>query len=375
MIIVAEQKVLSNAINVVAKAASSKTTMPILTCILVNADNSSGIKFTAYDNEMGIQLNIIGKGDVVEEGSIAVDARLFGEIIRKTDGENELRVETIDSIVKITSANGEFKLQGLDPDQFPKLPLVNGKYTVSISQFNLKEAIKDTIFSISANSSNKILSGVLFEIDGDEFKLTSSDGHRISLKKVFLEKEYSSHHAIVPGKVLDEISRLLSDNVEDMVEICFEENDIMFSFNDTIVTSRLIDGKYFNVKSMLLSDYDTLVKVKKRDFMEDVERAAIFQRETDRRPLVISIKDDSMNLRINTDLGSFNSNIPIEKNGEDLMIGFNPTFILDVLKVIDVEEVPLYLTSPKAPLFIRDDGNTYIYLIMPINFNPAAYED
>lgn len=375
MIIKSEKDVLLTAVNIVSKAVAIRSTMPILGCILLSADSSSGIKFSAYDNEMGIVNTITEKSEVLEEGKVALESRIFMEIIRKIEEDEEIKIETVDSVVRISSANSEFKLQSMDPDLFPKLPMASDNYSITLSQFKFKELLKDTIFSIASNDSNKMMTGELLEISNDELKATSLDGHRISIKKVSLDKEYSPRKAIVPGKTLSEISKLLSDDVEDTIELNFEPNQIMFRFDNTYVTSRLIEGEYFYIDSMLSSDYDTLVKINKKSFTEAMERATIFVRETERKPLIMKITDKVLNLRMNTSMGSFTSNLPIVKDGNDLMIGFNPSFILDVLRVIDEEEVSLYFTSPKAPCFIRDIEDSYIYLILPINFNPDTYED
>lgn len=375
MIITSEKSIFSNAVSSVMRAASVKTTMPILRCILINADYETGITLTAYDNEMGIVTVITEKSSVVEEGKIAVEARIFSDIVKRIEDEGEIRLKTIDSLVEISSEGSDFKLQYMDADLFPNLPVVTDDYGIIVSQFRFKELITNTIFSISVNDSNKIMTGELLEVSGDELKATSLDGHRISIRRISLDKEYSPRKAIVPGKTLSEISKLLSDNDEDSVEICFETNNIIFRFNNTVMTSRLIEGEYFHIESMLSRDYDTLVKVNRKTLSDAMERASILIDVNDRKPLVMNIQDKVMNLRMHTRLGSFVSNVQINKDGPDLLIGFNPTFILDALKAIDEEEINLYLTSPKAPCFIRDDGSTYIYLILPINFNPETYEN
>ena len=147
----------------------------------------------------------------------------------------------------------------------------------------------------------------------------------------------------------------------------------MFKFDDTVVVSRLIDGEYFNIDAMLSNDYETKITVSRKELLSHVERSTILIRETDKKPLVFNIKDQSLNLKLNTVLGSLNSDLLVNKSGKDLMIGFNPKFILDALRVIEDEEVSLYMTNSKAPCFIRDEKNSYIYLILPINFNQAAY--
>lgn len=374
MLINFERDILLNAVNIVSKAAASKTTMSILECILIKA-NSGVVTLTANDNELGIETKITKGCEIFEEGSTAVDAKLFSEIVRKIDSDNDsfIKFETNGTIVDITSENSHFKIQEKDPEQFPELPEVSLETGVTVSQFTLKELIKDTIFSIAPNDSNKMMTGELFEIKGNVMKATSLDGHRISIRSAELKKEYGNLKAIIPGKTLTEIARIIDDDIEKDVDIFFEHSNILFKFDNTIMTSRLIEGEYFKIDSMLSSDYDTKVIVNKKELIEHLDRAAILQRETDKKPLVMNISDNNMSLKLNTVIGSLSATMPVNKMGNDIMIGFNPKFILDALRVIDDDEVSIYMTNSKAPCFIRDEGSSYIYLILPINFNPAAY--
>jgi DNA polymerase-3 subunit beta len=219
-----------------------------------------------------------------------------------------------------------------------------------------------------------MMTGELFEVKNTILKAVSLDGHRISIRNTELRDDYGTLQAIIPGKTLNEISKILDGEAESEVQIFFDENHVMFRFDDTTVVSRLIDGEYLRIDSMLSSDYDTKVTVNKRAFLDNIERSIVLLRETDRKPLVLTITDGCMNLKMNTVVGRLNSDLDIHKIGKDIMIGLNPKFLLDTLRVIDDEDVCLYMTNAKAPCFIRDDENKYIYLILPINFNPAAYD-
>ena len=176
---------------------------------------------------------------------------------------------------------------------------------------------------------------------------------------------------VVPGKTLIEISKILSGEVEDQVKIFFTDNHIVFEFDDTVVVSRLIEGEYFRIDQMLSSDYETKVKINKREFLDCIDRATLFVKEGDKKPIIITIDDTGMQLNINSQMGSMNEEIDIDKEGKDIMIGFNPKFLIDALKVIDDEEISIYLVNPKAPCFIKNEEESYIYLILPVNFNTA----
>ncbi len=374
MKITCNREQLLNAINIASKAVSSKTTMPILECFLITAAEGR-LTLAANDLELAIETRIRDKCIILEQGRTAVEARLFSDIIRKitADSDSDIQMETDGSIIRISCGSSEFKIQEKDPDQFPALLEISEDQYMICSQFTLKEIIKDTIFSISPNDSNKMMTGELFEVKDGRLKAVSLDGHRISIRSVELKKDFGEHKAVIPGKTLNEIQKILPGDAEKDVCIFFDRSHVLFRFDDTVMVSRLIDGEYFRIDSMLSSDYETKVTVNKKDLLEHIERSTILIRETDKKPLILNIKEAEMNLRMNSIVGSLNSNILINKTGKDLMIGFNPKFILDALRVIEDEEVSLYMTNPKAPCFIRDEEGSYIYLILPINFNPAAY--
>jgi len=146
----------------------------------------------------------------------------------------------------------------------------------------------------------------------------------------------------------------------------------VFEFDNTTVVSRLIEGEYLKIDQMLSSDYETKVKINKREFLECIDRATLLVKEGDKKPIIINILDGMMELKINSLLGSMNEDIDIEKQGKDLMIGFNPKFLIDALRVIDDESVDLYMVNPKAPCFIKNVDETYIYLILPVNFTTVS---
>ena len=240
---------------------------------------------------------------------------------------------------------------------------------LTISQYTLKEMIRQTIFSIAVNENNKLMTGELFEIINNCLKVVSLDGHRIAIRKMPLKKDYSDRKVVVPGKTLSEVSKILSGEVDDQVSIYFTKNHILFEFDQTMVVSRLIEGEYFRIDQMLSSDYETKLKINKKEFLDCIDRATLLVREVDKKPIIINITDDDMELRIDSAMGSMNEEIDIEKEGKDIMIGFNPKFLIDALRVIDDETVTIYLVNPKAPCFIRDDEENYTYLILPVNIN------
>lgn len=366
-----QKTALLNGINIVLKAVPSKTTMPILECILIDA-SAGEIKLTANDMELGIETKV--EGTILEKGKIALDARLFSEIIRKLSNEDSL--VTIEADEKfnttITCENSVFKIQGKDGEEFSYLPYIEKNKYVCLSQFSLKEIIRQTIFSISANDSNKMMTGELFEVTGNSLKVVALDGHRMAIRKLSMKDTYESTKVIVPGKTLNEISKILTGDNEKEVLIFFGPNHILFEFDETIVISRLIEGEYFKVDQMLSNDYATKILIRRREFLDCIERASILIRENDKKPIILNIEDTKMNLKLNSSFGTMNAEISVHKTGQDIMIGFNPKFLIDTLRIIDDEEITLYMMNPKSPCFIKNEDESYIYLILPVNFNSAA---
>ncbi len=369
MKIICSKSILVKGVNTVSKAVPSKTTMPILECILIDATDNQ-IKLTANDTELGIETSL--EGEILEPGMIALDARIFSEIVRKLP-DNDVTVETDENNnAVITCEKAKFTISGHAGEEFTYLPEVEREDSIELSQFTLREMIRQTIFSIADNESNKMMTGELFEIKEDMLRIVSLDGHRISIRKVELKEPARDKKLVVPGKTLNEISKILSGEIESMVTIFYTNNHIVFEFDETVVVSRLIEGEYFKIDQMLSNDYDTKVEINKRELLDCLDRAMLLVKEGDKKPIIMNIQDDSMELKITSQLGSMNEEIYITKEGKDLMIGFNPKFLLDALRVIDDEEVTLYLMNAKSPCFIRNEEETYNYLILPVNFNAIS---
>ena len=356
-------------VNIVSKAVPTRTTMNILECILIDASTDE-IKFTANDMELGIETKI--EGEIVEHGIIALDAKIFSEIVRKLP-DNEVTIETDNSFqTMITCEKAKFNIIGKSGEDFSYLPYVERTDSIIVSQFTLKEVIRQTIFSIADNDNNKLMTGELFEISENQLKVVSLDGHRISIRNINLKDNYEYKKVVVPGKTLNEISKILPGSADEEVVLYITDNHIIFEFDQTTVVSRLIEGEYFRIEQMLSSDYETKVRINKKELLDCSDRATLLIKEGEKKPIIMNVVEGHMELKINSFIGSMNEDIDIDKEGKDILIGFNPKFFIDALRVIDEEEVTLYMVNPKAPCFIKDDEESYIYLILPVNFNAAV---
>ena len=369
MKIICSKSELLNGVSTVSKAVPSKTTMSILQCVLIDAEGER-IKLVANDMELGIE-TVIG-GDIQEKGKIALDARMLLDIIRKLP-DSDVAISTDEKLkANITCEKSKFNIIGKPADEFPVLEQIDHSDSIVLSQYTLKEVIRQTIFSISDNDNSPLMTGELFDINEDNLRVASLDGHRISIRNVKLKNVYSAKKVVVPGKSLMEVSRIIGDDTDKNVSIFFTPNHILFEFDETVVLSRLIEGEYFNVDQMITKDYETKVTISKKQLLDCIDRSTLLVKEGDKRPIIVDIKDSTLELKINSTFGSMDEEIDITKEGKDIMIGFNPRFVMDVLKVIDSDEISMYMVNPKSPCFIRDDEDSYIYLVLPINFTTVS---
>lgn len=367
MKIACSKSVLLSSVNTVMKAVSNKTTLPILECILIESDDR--IKLTATDMELGIETYV--EGTILQSGKIAIDAKLFFEIIRKLP-DSEITIETNENNqAVIRCEKSKFTISGKSGDDFSLLPEVERSKGICLSQFTIKEIIRQTIFSTVENESTKLMSGELFEIEGNNLKVVSLDGHRISIRNVELKENHELIKVVVPGKTLNDVSKILDGGTDSFVDIYFTDKHILFEFEETKVVSRLLEGEYYKISQMLTNDYETKININKKEFLDCIDRASLLIKESDKKPIIINIDNNNIHLKIDSSIGSMNEELDIKKEGKDLIIGFNPKLLMDALRVIDDEEVSIYFINQKAPCYIKDEKESYRYVVLPVNISTA----
>jgi len=363
---------LMTSINTVIRAVPSKTTMPILECILIDC-NSGEIKLTSTNLELGIET--IVDGSIIEKGCMAIKAKNLSDIVRNLpdsdiyiEGDGEYKV-------KISSEKAKFNIPCFSGEDFPELTKVNKDSSITISKMALKDIIRQTIFSISDNDNSKMMTGELFEVSSNVLSVTALDGQRIAIRKLELKGDNSDMRAIVPGKTLGEIRRIIGSDSDDEVNIYFNDKNILFEFDNTRVVSRLIEGSYFKIGNLLSIDLDLCIRINRLDFLACMERTALLIMESDRKPVVLKSgeNDDILSVQVDTNLGSMNEEISIEKDGGEVLIGINNSYIMDVLREVEDETVSIYMKDLRSPMTIKDDEGKYIYIVMPININRNNY--
>lgn len=372
MIIKVDRNVFSDGIDIVSKAVASKTSLPILECILIEAEKNR-IKLTANNKEIGIETTI--EGIIIEDGMAAVEAKLFSGIIRKMP-EGEITIDTSDSVSAVIT-NGDVKISipfksGKD---FITLPDVSDDKKIRISQYSLREIINQTRFSISDSDANIIMTGENFSVKDNCLTAVSIDGRRISLRKIELKGANEDINVTIPGKTLNELIKIINGGIDDEVVINVSGSNVMFRFGNTKVVSRTIEGEYFKISRFMTIDQSVSIEVNRRNLIDAIERTLILIQDNDKKAIIISIKDDNkLYIRVDTNIGSLNESVDVAKEGGEIIAGFNNRYLLDALNAISDETVKIYFNNSKTPCLIKDDEETYTYVILPININTAAYK-
>jgi len=368
MKVICEKDSLMKGLNIVMKAVASRSTMDILKCVLLNAEGDE-LVLTANDTSMGIETRI--EADIHENGSVAIDAALFSSIVRKLSDDTVMIESDPNDSVTIRCGSTNLSISGRGTEEFVYLPEISTENSVGLSQFTLREMINRVIFSIADSDANAAMSGVYVEIMNDRIRMTTLDGHRISIRVSELKKDFGESSAIIPGKTLSDISKIIVGDSDSDIRILFSKNHVVFEFEKTRVVSRLIEGAYFRVESMLREEWETHIRLKKKDLFDCLDRSTLLVNENDKKPVIMTISEGEMNVRLKSAIGSLNEDIDVEREGKDLKIAFNPKLMMDSLRVIDDEYIDIYMVKYNYPCTIKDNDGSYSYVVLPVNFSEA----
>ncbi|MGO1369402.1 MAG: DNA polymerase III subunit beta [Senegalia sp. (in: firmicutes)] len=356
-----KQNTLSKYISTVQKGISSKTTLPILSGILVEAYDDT-LRLTGTDLELGVETKL--DCEVIEEGKIVITSRIFGDIIRKLPND-EVTISTDENYnIHIICSNSEFNIQGHSAEEYPELPYIDEENSFSLPKDMLKNMIRQTVFATATEETRPILTGALLEIENNNLALVALDGYRLALKKS--KAEYEDIKVVIPAKTLNEVNRIL-DEEEDNVNIKFTKNHILFDLGDTVINSRLLEGQFLNYRDIIREEYTSKVSVKTNDIKQSIERASLLAREGRNNLVKFEIKDKCMTITSNSEIGDVHEELAIELEGEDITIAFNSKYILDGLKVIDSDIINMNFISNVNPCIIKPvEDENYTYLVLPV---------
>ena len=359
---ICEKQKLQEGISIASKAITGKTTMPILEGIYIRA-SKDGLTLIGSDMDVSIETRV--NADVQEEGILVIDSRIFGEIIRKLPN-SEVTIETLENeIMQITCEKSVFNLVYMNGEDYPEVPQINENLSVEVPQNILKSMIRGTSFAIAQDETRPILQGILFEVKSKKLNLVALDGYRLAIRSEFLDND-SDIEVVIPGKTLNEVSRILEDSSE-IVEITFTNNHILFNLNDTKIISRLLDGKFVNYSSLLPQEHKISIDVKKQQLQNCIERASLMAKDSNSNLIKLDVQEENVIITSNSQLGKVREEVNINLQGESIQIAFNSRYLLDVLKNIDSDEVILEMTSSVSPCVIKcKNTDNSKYLVLPV---------
>lgn len=362
MIFKCEKQKFLEGISIVQKAITGKSTMPILEGIYIKANNSG---LTLIGSDMDVSIQTIVDADIIEDGSIVIDAKIFGEIIRKLPNST-IKIETIENqLIKITCEKSVFDVVYMNTNEYPELPQINENLKISVNQNILKNMIKGTSFAIAQDETRPILQGILFEVKNKNLNLVALDGYRLAIRSEFLDSDMDME-VVIPGKTLNEVSKILED-IDDIVDITFTDNHILFNLEKTKIISRLLEGKYINYNSLLPQEHKLLVNVNRQELQNAIERASLMAKDGNTNLIKLDFKQDNLIITSNSQLGKVREEIEIKLQGEEIEIAFNSRYLLDVLKNIEDDDVLMKMTSGITPCVIEEkDNENSKYLVLPV---------
>ena len=348
-------KELINALNIVSKTSSSKTTMPIL----------EGVLFEAYQNKLKLITNDLEIGcehtfpcEVIREGKTVVDLKMLNEIVRKIEDET-IEISVDENLFVLKSVNGVFKLAVMNPNEYPKLPVFDIENSIQLEQSVFKDMIRRTLFSVSTDENRPVYNGALVKVEDRVLTIVTIDGFRLSLRKHLSDRDINDFKAIIPGRVLSELLKILSDSEDESVRIGVNRNQALFEIGNSIIISRLIEGEFLNYKSIIPEHCETKVRVKTKKLLDSFERVALFAKENKEK--------DKKSLSCVSENGDAKEDITALVEGKELEIGFNPRYVIDALKVIEDTEICIEFTTNISPVLFKPVvSNEFTYVVLPI---------
>lgn len=369
MHIICKKDILINNINIVLKSVASRTTLPILECILLKADKN-GFKLISNDLELGIETANI-EADIIEKGMVALEAKIFSDIIKNMpDGNISITVDD-KNVAHIQNGKTKFQILGQKGEDFPTLNTVEKEEKYTIKESLLKNMIKQTKFSVSTDESKPILTGELLEIKEGYLNIVAIDGFRVSFRRTVVDKNFKNAEVVVPAKTLNEVIKILSDKEESTVNLYFNENYILFELDSCIIVSRLLEGEFLKYEQIFTEDYKTKIEIDKINFLNSLERASLISKDNKKTPVKLEIKnDENLVITSNTDFGTSYEEMSIGLEGEGLSIAFNPKYLIEALKAIEDDKIFIQFMTSLSPCIIKGINNDdYKYLILPLKIN------
>lgn len=375
MQIIIQRDYLAQAVGHVSKAVSSRTTIPILTGIKL-AVTQQEIIFTGSDSDISIQASVPVEMDgkeivkVVKLGSIVLPSRYVTEIVKKLP-DPLVEIEVLDNnVTMLRSGSAEFNLNGLNADEYPRLPQIEEDKGISISSDLFKSMIRQTSFAVSTQESRPILTGVLWQLENNELSFVATDSHRLAQRQVHVEtaEGLELKNVVIPAKSLNELNRILDDE-DDMIDIVVTNNQILVKANHILFLSRLLEGTYPDTSRIIPQSNKTQVTVETKQLLQAIERASLLAKDTKHVVKLSTIDSARIQISSNTpEVGKVVEQIQVQElTGEEIQISFNSRYMIDALKAIDHPEITIGFTGAMSPFVIQPkDNDRILHLVLPV---------
>lgn len=363
---------LNDILNIVQRAVTPKSTLPVMECIKIDCNHNT-VVFTGNNLELCIEYK--ADIEVREGGCIALPSKIFGDIARKLpDGNVTLSVNEENNVTKIKGGISEFNIQGLISNEFPEPPAIEEKYSFTVEEYKLKNIIKRLIPFVAVTEGKRpTLTGSLFEIKKNEMTVVASDGHRLGVVKETIKDNDEDMKFIIPGSTLRELLKILRDD-ESQVKVTVSDKHVMLEFEHFKVFTRLIDGDYLRYEPIIAANNTIRMEVNSHELRDSLERAMLIINDDDtspdkRMPVRLSIGYDKIEVSCMTSKGKVNDAINAKIEGGELVIGFNCRFLIDAIASCDEEKIEIDLSTPVSGCFMRslDEKNSnYVFMILPV---------
>lgn len=357
---------LSAAVNIVSKAVSSKSSIPYLEGVLLEAE-CDRLHLTGNDLEICIKTSI--PCNISEEGKIVLNCKMLSDIIRKLP-RDVCEIKTEGPSVVISCLNSDYRIVGLNANDYPLIPDIEITSSIKIASSVLRDMILRTSFAISQKLERKVLTGSLFEMDGESLTIVAVDGYRMALRKEVLNGGCKAGKFIVPGKAENEIVKIMSDDEEDIIEVGFCDKYAVFENDTFTMITRLIDGEFFAYRQVIPSEFKINTTVGTSEFSKTVSRVEPIIDDVSKNPVRLILSENSLKIMCRTTLGSVNDKFDVEYQGNDFEIGFNYRYLYDAISRCGNETTVLRMNTPLNPLIISgENDDTYLFMVLPVQLS------
>lgn len=364
-----EKALLQNAINVASRTVAQKSSIPALEGLLLQADST--LMISGYNMQTGIRTRL--SADVTEPGELVLNARLFGDIIRKMPDDVVTFCADEKQLVHLSCGDADFEILGLSADDYPELPEVEDDFCVSIQQKVLQEMIEQTAFAVSTNESRPVHTGALFEVSDQGLTMVAVDGFRLAVRKEPLEKiEGGLFSFVAPGSALNEVEKICGET-EDLATITLGKRHILFEVGETQLVCRRLEGEFLDYKNAIPRKNPIAVIADTKALIESIDRVSVVISDKLKSPVRCFFDHDKVLLSAKTGNGEAKDVCRIDGDGGGLEIGFNNRYLMEALRYAPADAVRIELNTGISPAIIVpvDGAENFLYMVLPVRLKAA----